>query len=107
MSGHRRCFINFTEIEAQPITAADKRSFDAIGKGNMYIDAPKGNGTPQILLRDVLYAPKMGVILISIGKITDSGCSVLFHGDVCHIFDSSRCQNSKRKWTLPNLHTTL
>ena len=24
MSGHRRCFVNFTEIEAQPITAADK-----------------------------------------------------------------------------------
>ena len=31
----------------------------------------------------------MGVTLISIGKITDSGCSVLFHGDICHIFDSS------------------
>jgi hypothetical protein len=45
MSGHQRRFINFTKIEAQPITAADKRSFDAIGKGDMYIDVPKGNGT--------------------------------------------------------------
>ena len=45
MSGHRRRFINFTEIEARPITAADKRSFDAIGKGDIYINAPKGNET--------------------------------------------------------------
>jgi hypothetical protein len=45
MSGHRHSFINFTEIEARPITAADKRSFDAIGKGDMYINAPKGDGT--------------------------------------------------------------
>ena len=83
MSGHRRRFVNFIEIEARPITAADKRSFDAIGKGDMYIDVPKGNGTSRILLRDVLYTPKMGVTLISIGKITDSGSSVLFHGNTC------------------------
>jgi hypothetical protein len=85
MSGHRHRFINFTEIEARPITAADKRSFDAIGKGDMYIDVPKGDGSSQILLRDVLYAPKMGVTLVSIGKITDAGSSVLFHGNVCRI----------------------
>ena len=90
MSGHRHRFVNFTEIEARPITAADKRRFDAIGKGDMYIDVPKEDGTSRILLRDVLYAPKMGVTLISIGKITDAGSSVLFHGNVCRIFDDSR-----------------
>jgi hypothetical protein len=55
MSGHRHRFTNFTEIEARPITAADKRCFDAIGKGDMHIDVPKGDGTSQIRLRDVLY----------------------------------------------------
>jgi hypothetical protein len=90
MSGHRHRFINFTEIETRPITAADKRSFNAIGKGDMYINVPQGNGTSQIRLLDVLYAPSMGVTLVSIGKITDSGASVLFHGNVCRIFDSTR-----------------
>ena len=32
----------------------------------------------------------MGITLVSIGKITNSGCSVLFYGDVCHIFNDSR-----------------
>jgi hypothetical protein len=81
MSGHRHRFTNFTEIEARPITAADKQCFNAIGKGD---------GTSQIRLCDVLYAPKMGVTLVSIGKVTDSGSSVLFHGNVCHIFNGSR-----------------
>ena len=56
----------------------------------MYINVPKGDGTSQILLRDVLYAPTMGVTLVSVGKITDSGSSVLFHADTCRIFDGSR-----------------
>ncbi len=47
---------NFTEIEAKPITAADKQIFNATGNGNMYIDIPNGSKTSRILLRDVLYS---------------------------------------------------
>ncbi len=89
MSGHHHRFINFTKIETKLIMAADKRSFSAIGKGDMLIDVPKGKGTHQIHLCDVLYAPSMGLTLVSIGKITDSGASVLFHGNVCRIHDSA------------------
>ena len=90
MTGHRNRLINFTDIEAKPITAADKRTFNAIGKGDMYIDVPNGSETSRVLLRDVLHSPNMGVTLVSIGKITDAGCSVVFHGNICRIFDSSR-----------------
>ena len=90
MTGHRKRLTNFTEIEARPITAADKRTFNVTGKGDMYIDVPNGSETSRILLRDVLYSPNMGVTLVSIGKITDAGCTALFHGSSCRIFDSSR-----------------
>ena len=56
----------------------------------MYIDVPNGSETSRILLCDVLYSPNMGVTLVSIGKITDAGCTALFHSSSCRIFDSSR-----------------
>jgi len=37
MSGFCHRFINFIEIKPVPITAADKQTFEAIGKGDMYI----------------------------------------------------------------------
>lgn len=37
MTGHRKCLTNFTEIKARPITAADKRTFNATGKEDMYV----------------------------------------------------------------------
>jgi len=72
-------------LKQGPITAADKRSFDAIGKGDMYIDVPKGNGTSRILLRDVLYAPKMGVTLISIRKNYQLWIQRAFHATPANI----------------------
>jgi hypothetical protein len=41
MSGYRHRFINFTNIEAKPITAADKWTFHATGKGDMIIEWPE------------------------------------------------------------------
>jgi hypothetical protein len=40
---------------------------------------PIGKLMIKILLKDVLYAPKMGVTLVSIGKIDVAGYAVLFH----------------------------
>ncbi|KJA26563.1 hypothetical protein HYPSUDRAFT_123008, partial [Hypholoma sublateritium FD-334 SS-4] len=42
MSGYRHRFINFINIAPKPIAAADKRSFNAIGQGDMYVDVPMG-----------------------------------------------------------------
>ena len=89
MTGYCHRLHNYTKIETQPIMAADKHTFDAIGKGNMYIDVPNGDGASKVLIHNVLYSPSMGVTLISIGKITDSKSSVLFHGDSCRIYNNS------------------
>ncbi|KAF8149571.1 hypothetical protein B0H34DRAFT_667586, partial [Crassisporium funariophilum] len=40
MSGHRHRFVTFKEIEPRPISAADNRSFNAIGQGDIYINVP-------------------------------------------------------------------
>ena len=43
MSGFRHKFLDFTRIEPVPIITADKRSFEATGKGNMYVHIPNKN----------------------------------------------------------------
>jgi len=67
MSGFCHRFINYIEIETVPITAADEQTFKAIGKGEMYVFLPNGEQpASRVLLKDVLFAPSMGVTLISI-----------------------------------------
>jgi hypothetical protein len=45
----------------------------------MHISMPNGRTMITILLKDVLYVPKMGVTLVSIGKIDAAGYALLFH----------------------------
>src|SRR5271156_5223656 len=86
MSPYRHKFINFFPIQKRVLTAADGGTFDAIGKGDMFITMPNGQTTTRILLKDVLYAPKMGVTLVSIGKIDVAGYASLFHKNCLRIF---------------------
>ena len=92
MSGFRHRFFNFTEIHPIPITAADKRTFQAIGKGDMHVYVPSSNSesTSRILLKDVLYAPTMGVTLVSISRIAGTGSTVVFSGSLCRIYNKNR-----------------
>lgn len=91
MSGARHRFINYVEIPEKPISAADNRTFSAIGKGDMYILIPNGpGGESRVLLKDVLYAPSMTVTLVSISRIALSGSTLVFHGEHCRIYDKNR-----------------
>jgi hypothetical protein len=84
--------INYVEIEPKEIIAADKGKFHAIGRGDMKVTLPNGprNTTATILLKDVLYAPKLGVTLVSISKVAGSGCTAVFHGDSCKILNQKK-----------------
>jgi len=90
MSSYCDHFTNFKSIVPKAITAADKHTFEAIGKGDLTILIPNGTSTTHILLRDVLYAPKMGITLVSIGKLDVAGYAALFRDKRCQIFDSRR-----------------
>jgi len=88
MSSYHDHFTNFKSIVPKAITAVDKHTFEAIRKGDLTILIPNGTSTTRILLRDVLYAPKMGITLVSIGKLDVAGYAALFRDKRCQIFDS-------------------
>ncbi|THG92841.1 hypothetical protein EW026_g8206 [Hermanssonia centrifuga] len=89
MSPYQHRFIDFEAIAPKPIGAADNRTFKAVGKGSMYIDVPNRETTRCALLKDVLYAPDMGVTLISMSHIAATGCKVNFDCYGCKILDES------------------
>ena len=91
MSGFFHRLINYIDIDPVPIITADKRSFHATGKGDMYVHLPNRNKpNSRILLKDVLYAPKMGITLVSISRIAEAGSTVVFTGNVCRIYTKNR-----------------
>ena len=90
MSSYCNHFTNFKSSVPKAITAADKHTFEAIGKGDLTILIPNGTSTTHILLCDVLYVPKMGIMLVSIGKLDVTGYAALFHNKRCQIFNSQK-----------------
>jgi hypothetical protein len=78
-------FKNYRSTPPRAITAANKRTFYAIGTGDLQVDVPNGGATTQVLLRDTLHAPEMALTIISIGRITSAGHSVIFEPKSCKI----------------------
>jgi len=83
ISPYRENFENFVEIPPKPFRAANKQDFQAIGKGEMVIDMPNGTDISQLCLTEVLYSPKVGYTLMSVGRLNDSGFSATFGGGKC------------------------
>ena len=74
MSPYHEQMENCIPIAPKSITAADKRYFQAIGKGDLCIQVPNINSnSTSILLKDVLHCPDMGLTLISVTKIAAAG----------------------------------
>lgn len=91
MSGFFHRLINYVDIDPIPIKTADKRSFQATGKGDMLVYLPnRDKCNSKILLKDVLYAPRMGITLVSISRIAGAGSTVVFTGNVCRIYSKDR-----------------
>jgi transposase InsO family protein len=85
MSPFRERFITYNEIPPCPITAANNHVFYAVGTGDLQIDVPNGKNTQQVVLKDTLHAPDMGLTVVSIGRIVDAGCTVQFEDKSCKI----------------------
>src|SRR6267142_3181193 len=89
MSPFGERFTNYHLILPCTITAADKRVFYAVGTGDLRIEVPNGESSTPITLKDVLHAPDMGITIVSVSWITQTGCKVVFDADVCHIFNKA------------------
>jgi len=85
ISLYRNDLENFTEIPPKPFRAANKQNFQAVGKGEMVINIPNGADISQLCLTEVLYSPKVGYTLISVGQLDDNVFSATFGGGKCVI----------------------
>jgi hypothetical protein len=85
MSPFCHWFKNYQTIPPRPITAANKRTFYAIGTGDLQVNIPNGNTITPILLHDTLHAPEMVLTIISIRRITSAGHSITFETKSCQI----------------------
>ena len=84
-------FMDFVKIKPVPIRAADKWVFRAIGKGKLMIHLPNGDkGMSQIQLTEALYAPSMGVTLISISHIVAASSTIIFSREFCWIYNPDK-----------------
>ena len=85
MSPFRHRFKNYRSIPPHAITAANKRTFYAVGTRDLQVEVPNGNLTTPVLLHDTLHAPDMALTIISIGRITSAGSSISFENVACKI----------------------
>jgi transposase InsO family protein len=90
MSPYHHQFINFRVIVPKTIIAADRGTFQATGLGDMRIQMPNGKSTTNILLKDVLYAPRMGLTLVSVSKLAAAGYPTLFLSSFAKVMDGRR-----------------
>jgi len=87
MSPYIKAFTDFTFIEPKPISVADNRTFEAVGKGSIQVRIPNNDGFTAVTLRDVLYAPTIGFTLISLSRADKAGYSTLIRDGDLHILD--------------------
>ena len=90
MTPYRHLLSNYTPIAPKPINAANKHVFQAVGCGDLKIGIPNDDGKTVITLRNVLYAPDIGMTLISIGLAARAGYTATFGHGSCTICDRTR-----------------
>lgn len=61
MSPCIKVFTDFTFIKPKPISAADDRTFEAVGKGSIQVKILTDDDLPVVTLRDVPYTLKVGL----------------------------------------------
>ena len=84
----RNSLSNYQDLTALPIRAADGRTFPALGRGDMQINFPMGNGkkpTP-VTLTNVYYSPHLAFTLVSCTQMTRLGFKVLLDGSECKVY---------------------
>jgi len=81
----RSKFRNYHPIKGQNITTADSRHLKAQGSGDVYIELPNGSERTKSILKNVIHAPDMAFTLISVSKLDEANCSVIFNKGICTI----------------------
>ena len=78
ISLYHNMFNNFIDIAPKSLNAANKQRFTAIGQGDLVIEVPNGIDVSKLQLTEVLFSPKVGYTLVSIGKLDKQGYKFSF-----------------------------
>ena len=73
ISPYRELFTSYTPIDHVPISAANKTSFAAIGRGDIEVVLPNGTDVNRLILRNVLHCPDTAFTLISMSAMDRAG----------------------------------
>src|ERR1700731_2198789 len=85
----RSMFCTYTQTAHKPVTAADGRILTSVGRGDVLLQVPNGQGVSKFKLKNVAHAPSMAFTLVSIGKPDDAGCKAEFTDNACLVKDPS------------------
>jgi hypothetical protein len=85
ISPYRDMFETFMEIPLKVFNTANQQKFDTIGQGEMVIEVLNGMDASKLTLTKVLYSPRVGYTLVSIGHLDECGYSATFEGGQCSI----------------------
>jgi hypothetical protein len=69
------------------ISVTEKGIFNALGVGTMILPAQINGKNHKITFKDILYAPDIAFMLISIGKCDNARYKTIFAGQKCIIRD--------------------
>ena len=73
-------------VNHEPIRAADRRTFHALGKGDIQIALPNRHHQSTIItLKEVYYSPIMAFTFLSVSHVDKAGFSLLIKGGICEI----------------------
>jgi Pol polyprotein, beta-barrel domain len=87
MSPDQHQFVQFTEIQPQPVKAADKATFSATRIGSLQITILNRDMHTQVMLKDVLYCPDLAFTLVSLARCDIAGYTVTLKDQKCSIQD--------------------
>ena len=81
ISPNRGWFRDYTPIPSVKVCLGDGHVFEAVGKGNILVQAMVEGKPIRSLLREVLYAPDSHYNLLSVSRLTSVGVTVIYTGD--------------------------
>eukprot|EP00794_Sanderia_malayensis_P002751 gene2751-biopygen2271 len=86
MSFNNSGMINYMKFSMpQEIKLADNSIVFAYGKGNIRLPCYDGSKRINLMLKDVLFIPKLRKNLLSLSTVTERGNEVLFKGEFCKL----------------------
>ena len=86
MTPKKNSLVNFKKFEApSQVKLADNSILNSYGKGDVYLTVYDGTEKVNVVLKDVLYVPKIQTKLLSLSSIIEKGAAVEFKGKSCKI----------------------